>query len=86
MASSRSFGFSVPSLPKEEYEFVNQVRDQYGVTQRDVIIAALRALRHLARLDRTVVDDLLILRKKPDALQTHQATTGKAHKVEPTLP
>ena len=53
------FAFSIPSLPKEEYEFVNQVRDQYNVTQRDVIIAALHALRHLARVDRVAVDALL---------------------------
>ena len=78
MASRSAFGFSVPSLPKAEYEFINQVRDQYGVTQRDVVIAALRALRHLARLDRTTVDDLLMLGKvSPEASQGMLAKSGE---------
>ena len=79
-------GFTIPSLPKEEYQFVNQVRDQYNVTQRDVILAALRALHHLAQVDRAMVDTLLNAREKPDAFQTRQATTGKGLRVEPTLP
>ena len=60
-----TFGFTVPSLPKEDYQFVNTVRDQYGITQRDVIIAALQALRHLAQVDRAMVDTLLTLTRTP---------------------
>ena len=52
-------GFTIPSLPKEDYEFVCRVRDQYRVTQRDVILAALGALRHLAQVDRARVDAML---------------------------
>ena len=63
-------GFTIPSLPKEEYEFVCRIRDQYHVTQRDVIIAALQALRQLARLNRAAVDTLLTPAKKgEDAFQ-----------------
>ena len=63
-----TFGFTVPSLPKEDYQFINAVRDQYEVTQRDVIIAALQALRYLAQVDRAMVDTLLTPTKTPQGM------------------
>lgn len=53
------FNFTIPSLPKAQYEFLQRVRAQYGVDQRQVVIVALDALMEMAQRDRAWVERAL---------------------------
>lgn len=53
------YGFTIPPLPKERYEFLQRVAKAYGITQRQVVITALDALLALGVENRTKVDVLV---------------------------
>lgn len=52
------FGFTIPSLPKPQYEFLQRVRKRYYLSQRQVVIAALNILESKGVEDRAGVEAL----------------------------
>ena len=50
------YGFTIPNLPKRHYDYINEIVKLHGVTQRQVILAALRVL---SRVNKSEVDSLL---------------------------
>ena len=58
MPAFRPYTFVIPSLPKETYEFVQRVAKRYGLSHRQVVIAALDHLEHWGAVDQGLIEGL----------------------------
>ena len=52
------YTFAVPSLPSKVYEFVRRASKGYGLSQRQVVIAALELLNEVGLSEPTRVEAL----------------------------
>ena len=53
-----AYTFSVPNLPPKTYDFIRRAAKGYGLSQRQVVIAALDLLNDLGVEDKTRVEAL----------------------------
>ena len=53
-----AYTFTVPNLPLKVYEFVRRAAKAYGLSQRQVVIAALELLNDLGVEDKARVETL----------------------------
>ena len=54
-----SYTFSIPNLPLKTYDFVRRASKAYGLSQRQVVIAALELLNEVGVEDKARVEVLL---------------------------
>ena len=55
----RGYVFTIPNLPKVWYEYLKLVRTSTGLSPWQVVILALKALKHLGSTDHVVAKDLV---------------------------
>ena len=67
-----SYTFSIPNLPLKTYDFVRRVSKSYGLSQRQVVIAALELLNDLGVEDKTRGEALL-----QNVREKHPSRRGK---------
>jgi len=77
-----NFSFSIPSLPKQFYEFVQEFRRKYRLSPWQVVIVALKALHELHTSDPGGVS---VLTRMVEDIRERFPSHYIPPKVKPTL-